>query len=75
MATLFAVDNFKCISVNENDCLSIKISLKFVSKDPIDNKPELVQIMTWGRLGDKPLSAPMIAQFTDAYMRHSGSMT
>ena len=38
----------------------IKISLKFISKGPIDNIPELVDIMAWRRPGDKPLSEPMI---------------
>ena len=28
--------------------------------------------MAWRRIGDKPLSEPMLTQFTDAYMRHYG---
>ena len=36
----------------------IKISLQFVPKDSIENIPALVQIMTWRRPGDKPLSEP-----------------
>ena len=40
--------------------ISIKISLKLVSKGPINNIPELVKIMAWCRPGDKPLSEPMI---------------
>ena len=39
---------------------SIKISLKFVPMGPINNIPALVQIMAWRRLGDKPLSEPML---------------
>ena len=39
---------------------SIKISLKFVSKDQVNNIPALVQIMAWRRLGDKSLSQPMV---------------
>ena len=31
----------------ENVWISIKISLKFVPKDPINNIPALVQIMAW----------------------------
>ena len=31
--------------------------------------------MAWRRIGDKPLSEPMMALFTDAYMRHSASMS
>ena len=38
----FAGDNFRCIFVNENVCILIKISLKFVTKKPIDNSPALV---------------------------------
>ena len=56
----FADDIFKCIFLNENISIAIKISLKFVSKVPIDNIPALVQIMAWRRPGDKPLSYPMI---------------
>ena len=34
-------------------------SLKFVPKGPINNIPSLVQVMTWHRPGEKPLSEPM----------------
>ena len=70
MAAIMADGNFKFISLNENDRISIRISLKFVPKSPIDNKPALVQIMACCRIGDKPLSEPILARFTDAYMRH-----
>ena len=40
----------------------------------INNIPS-VQIMTWHRSGDNPLSGPMMASFADAYMRHSSSMS
>ena len=56
----FADDIFKCIFVNENVWIRIKISLKFVHQGQIDNIPSLVQIMAWRRPGDKPLSEPMI---------------
>ena len=56
----FADDTFKCIFLNKNVRISIKISLKFVPKDPINNIPALVQIMAWRRPGDKPLSEPMM---------------
>ena len=55
---------------NENDKIPIQISLKPVPGSPIDDKPALVQVMAWRRTGDKPLSEPMMPQFTDAYMRH-----
>ena len=56
----FADDTFKRIFLNENVRISIKISLKFVPKGPINNIPALVQIMAWRRSGDKPLSEPMM---------------
>ena len=65
----FTDDTFKCIFVNEKFCISIKNSLKFVAKGPIDNNPAMVQIMAWRRIGDNPLSQPMPTRFTDEYMR------
>ena len=56
----FADDIFNCIFLNENVWILIKISLKFVPKNPINNIPALVQIMAWRRPGDKPLSEPMM---------------
>ena len=56
----FADDIFKCIFLNENVLIPIKISLKFVPKCSIKNIPSLVQIMAWRRPGDKPLSEPMM---------------
>ena len=44
MATILE-DIFKCIFLNENDRIWIQISLKFVSRSPIDNKATLVQVM------------------------------
>ena len=51
---------FKCISLNENVWILIKIVLKFVPKVWINNIPALVQIMAWHCPGNKPLSEPMI---------------
>ena len=65
---------FKCIFFNENVWISIKISLEFVLKGPIDSNPALVQIMAWCRIGDKPLSEPMMDYVSDAYMRHLASI-
>ena len=56
----FADDSFKRIFLNENIGISIKMSLKFVHKGPMNNIPALVQIMAWRRPGDKPLSEPMV---------------
>ena len=52
----FPDDLFKCIFLNENVWISLKVWLKF----PINNVPALVQIMAWRRSGDKPLSEPMM---------------
>ena len=56
----FADDIFKHIFFNENVWISIKISLKFVAKGPINKIPALFQIMDWRRPGDKPLSEAML---------------
>ena len=42
-----------------NDGIQIKISLKFVTRSPIDNEPAWFQVMAWGRTGDKPLPEPV----------------
>ena len=60
----FADDTFKRIFLKENIRISIKISLKFVPKGPINNIPALVQIMAWRRRGDKPLSEPMMTSLS-----------
>ena len=70
MAAILADDIFKCIFLNENDRIPIQISLKYVPRSPIDNKPALVQVMAWRRIGDKPFPEPMMNQFSEAYMRH-----
>ena len=56
----FADDAFNRIFVNENVRISIKFSLKFVPKSPINNNPALFQIMASHHPGDKPLSEPMM---------------
>ena len=58
----FAGDIFKCIFLNENVWIPIKILLTFVPKSQINNIPALVQIMAWRRPGDKPLSEPMLVR-------------
>ena len=52
----FADYIFKRIFFNENVWISIKISLKFVPKGPINKIPALFQIMAWCRPGNKPSS-------------------
>ena len=61
--------HFKCI-FNESVWISITISPKFAPKGPIDYKPALVQVTARRRTAEKPLSEPMLTQFTDAYTRH-----
>ena len=56
----FADDVFKCIFLNENVWISLKISLKFVPEGLINNIPSLVQIMAWRWPGDKPSSEAMM---------------
>ena len=58
----FPDDIFKWIFLNENVWISIHISLKFVPRGPINNMSTLVQVMAWRRLGDKPLSEPMMVR-------------
>ena len=60
---------FKYIFLNENIWILIDISLKFIPKGRINNIPALVQIMAWRQLGAND------GKFTDAYMRHSASMS
>ena len=68
MAAILADDIFKCILFNENNKISNQMSLKFVPRSPIGNKPVLIQAMAWRRLGGKPLPEPMMAQFTVIYV-------
>ena len=66
----FADDIFKRLFLDGNIWILNTISLKYVPWDARNNMSALVQIMAWRRPGDKPLSEPMLIQFTDAYMRH-----
>ena len=70
MSAILADDIFKCIFLNENYGIPIRISLKFVPMSLIDNKEALVQVMAWRRTGDKPWPEPMLSQIRDTYMRY-----
>ena len=70
MAAILADDIFKCIFLNESDKILIQISLKFVSRSPIDNKPALVQVMACRLFGAKPSPESMLTQFTGVFMWH-----
>ena len=56
----FADNIIKCMFLNTNVSIVIKISLNFIPKGSIDNIPALVHKMAWCRPGDKPLSEPMM---------------
>ena len=62
----FADHIFRCIFINEKFWLGIHWCLFLRSNWA------LVQVMAWRRTGVKPIPEPMLAQFTDAYMRHKG---
>ena len=61
---------FQIYFLNESASISIKFSMEFVPKGPIDNNSALVQIMAWRQTGDKPPFEPMVVCFTNTYMRH-----
>ena len=58
-----ADDIMKRVFLNGNVWISIRISLKFLPKGPINNITALVQIMAWRPPGDKPLSEPVTCEF------------
>ena len=60
MAAIFADNICKCIFLNENVWILIKISRIYVPKGLINNVPAFVFITAWCRPGDKPLSEPMM---------------
>ena len=70
-----ADDILKCVFLNENVWISIKIHWIFVPKDLVDNNPALIRILAWHRVVDKPLSEPMLTRFNHAYVRHKGEMS
>ena len=51
----------ECFFVNDKDCTSVTILLQFSPMRPINNKPELAQIMACNRTGDRPLAEQMMA--------------
>ena len=64
---------FKSIFLNENCCILIQIL--FVTKSPFNDNLSLVQMMARRPIGDEPVSEPMVNYITDAYIRHSASMS
>ena len=51
------------------------LKMKFVPKSQFNTVPALVQVMAWRRIGDMPLSEPMLTRFIDAYMPHWGEVS
>ena len=51
----FADDIFKCISFHEMCCILFQISLNFVTKYASNEKPSLIQKMTWHRADNNSL--------------------
>ena len=66
---------FKVIFFYENCWVLFQISLKYIPNGAINNNPALVLIMAWCWTGDKPLSEPLMAEFNDAHMFHSASVS
>ena len=55
MVAILADDIFKWIFLNGNDRILIQISLNFVPRSPIDNKPALIQVMAIAWISDDPV--------------------
>ena len=50
--------------------LFIKISPKYVPKDPINYKLTVVPVLAWRQESDNSPPIPMMSHFTDTYMHH-----
>ena len=68
----FTHDIYRFIFANEKFCVLIKLSLKLIRNDTINNDTALVKIMARHRIDDKPLSEQMLTLFNNAYMLHQG---
>ena len=66
----FADHIISLIFLNENVRIAIQMSLKCVTRVQLTKKSTFVQVMVCSRTGHKYLPEPMLAQFTDAFMRH-----
>ena len=58
----FADEKFKCIFLSEIVLISIKISQKFVTRDPKHNNWALVQFIVWHWPCNKPITEPMMVR-------------
>ena len=59
---LFCRQHFQMHLLNENYCVLIQISLKFVAMSRIDKTSSFVQVMAWCQFSTKPLPEPMTTQ-------------
>ena len=73
MAVILADDNLKCIFLNGNDIIPIRIPQKLVPRGPINNKAVLVQVMARRRTGETTLPELMLTLFTDVYISICGT--
>ena len=60
MAHIFADIIFRSIFFNENYCILIQISLKFVPKGSVDYMSALVEVMVWHQTADKQNFEPIL---------------
>ena len=67
----FADDIYKCIFLNGNSWISIKLTLKLVPRGPINIVPVLVQIMAWRQPGVHYQYQWWLDHRCILYMRHS----
>ena len=83
LSTLWRTLNGRCLQMTSSNvvlCTKIVLSWMYWSFTAICfqgsnyNEATMVEIMVWGRKGDKILSVPMMTKFTDAYKRHSVSV-
>ena len=57
-----------CLGLNVLKAIELGMYLpKSIAKSPFQNKQTLVQIMFWCWTTDKPLSEPLMAEYTEAY--------
>ena len=71
----FADDTFKRIFLNENVRISIKISLKFVPKGPFNKYSSIGSDNGLAPVRRQAIIWTNDVKFTDAYTRHSASMS
>ena len=67
----FADDIFRCFLWMKRFAFWLKFHWSPIWHDvPFDNSLALAKIMARRRIGDKPLSEPMLSRFTGAFMQH-----